>query len=313
MRYCPYLGKDIEESQTSPEHFIPESLGAPKELTVVVDSLTNSQMGTRVDAPFVDSYIIRFFRVHYKVLGKDGRLPELPLRRVVQIEGHDINVDARVSPEGLELRPEPRVLENFEGYDKFVIVGEQDADRINAQIDRSAARKGMSVKRTLVKKVAAEFPMPKIESSEINRDIVIRFMAKACLGTASYFFGNDFTRGDLCSGLREIVFSEGPLGECHQPLAIFSAGDTQENHVNSFDPRAKNRHTIGWFLRGNATWVAVNIFNYFGCETKVSSLVLPGIPSVVEIDYSNKQMERNPYSQSDLCWAVHPEPRKYTE
>src|SRR5947208_30090 len=72
---CPYLGERVPLKSTTPEHIFPECIGGGLSFSVPVEGRMNSEAGSKIDAPFVDSTMIRFHRMRHELKNKSGDVP----------------------------------------------------------------------------------------------------------------------------------------------------------------------------------------------------------------------------------------------
>ena len=81
MIYCPYTDRDIPETQSSPEHIIPLSLGGINGLEISVDSAVNSQVGSKLDGALANEFVFALKRTKFDTRGHSGRKPTALIRK----------------------------------------------------------------------------------------------------------------------------------------------------------------------------------------------------------------------------------------
>ena len=78
--YCPYTDQAIPESQSSPEHIVPLSLGGVNGLEIPVDAEFNSQVGSKLDGALANEFLFALKRTKFDARGHSGKKPVALIR-----------------------------------------------------------------------------------------------------------------------------------------------------------------------------------------------------------------------------------------
>lgn len=73
--YCIYLDEDVDKKGMNREHIIPLSLGGANGFEIHVDSQTNANMGSDVDAAIANDFFMSFPRREYDTRGHSNKQP----------------------------------------------------------------------------------------------------------------------------------------------------------------------------------------------------------------------------------------------
>lgn len=171
MKFCIICRKPFtEKNPATKEHIIPEAIGG----NFVIDTVCkdcNSNMGTKIDAPFVKNIISRLHIEENQIKGKKG-IVEFPLKGDYQDEiGNKYRIDNLDSdPVLLDDRPEITIekLESGEysvsiSFEKFGTFSENDINKLFAKYEKYLERE--------FNKQELLFDREKLLSSEFIRTI----------------------------------------------------------------------------------------------------------------------------------------------
>ncbi len=73
--WCPYTDKEIRLADTTPEHVVPLSLGGVSEFCVRTEKKANSDIGSKIDAPLADEFLVKQRRNRLGMVGHSGNHP----------------------------------------------------------------------------------------------------------------------------------------------------------------------------------------------------------------------------------------------
>ena len=79
--YCPYMDRELNESETSREHVIPLSLGGNNAFTVRVSRKFNSDIGSKIDGALSNDFFMLSRRSQLDVRGHSRKRPKLILKK----------------------------------------------------------------------------------------------------------------------------------------------------------------------------------------------------------------------------------------
>lgn len=90
--WCPYTGRLIPWSDTSPEHVVPLSLGGVNEFCIRTEKKANSDLGSRVDGPLAAEFRVKQRRNRLAMAGHSGKHPVVKLKRSELETGEPVQV-----------------------------------------------------------------------------------------------------------------------------------------------------------------------------------------------------------------------------
>ena len=103
--YCVYCDLSHEQAtETSLEHVIPFALGGSDELTIVTCKQQNNELGSDVDAPFVDFFPVRGKRFFLGLESAGGNKPTLDLGGKGWIQGKEVPISYSITKYSKELK-----------------------------------------------------------------------------------------------------------------------------------------------------------------------------------------------------------------
>lgn len=86
--YCIYLDEDVDKKDMNREHIIPISLGGANGFEIQVDSQTNANMGSDVDAAIANDFFMLLPRREYDARGHSNKQP-FPLAKKSKLFSSD--------------------------------------------------------------------------------------------------------------------------------------------------------------------------------------------------------------------------------
>lgn len=103
--YCPYCGVDHDATVVeSVEHIIPYGLGGSDALTILTCDKANNDLGSSVDAPFMDFFPIQAKRFFLGLESTKGNAPVLDLGGTGWIDGRETPISYLITGESKELK-----------------------------------------------------------------------------------------------------------------------------------------------------------------------------------------------------------------
>lgn len=91
---CPYTLKPLTElHDTSKEHIFPDAIGGGTDYCVLVSTKENSCLGTRIDAPLINSFLISGLCVRYNIRSRRRRNRKWKLRGKLEDSGREVEVE----------------------------------------------------------------------------------------------------------------------------------------------------------------------------------------------------------------------------
>ena len=92
MSYCPYTDQDYPDSETSPEHIIPLSLGGVNGFEVAVHKDANADIGSSIDAAMAEDFLVKMRRNRFDVRGHSGKEPVVVVKQAKNASGLPLQV-----------------------------------------------------------------------------------------------------------------------------------------------------------------------------------------------------------------------------
>ena len=140
MIYCPYTNRKLNESEISPEHIIPLSLGGNNNFTVPVSKIFNSDIGSKIDGALANDFFVLSRRSQLDVRGHSRKRPKLVLKK-----SRDSNTGEPLQilldkQSGLKIWS-PKTKEYFTGGTKFessISINPNSSIRFTAKVALSA-------------------------------------------------------------------------------------------------------------------------------------------------------------------------------
>lgn len=103
--YCPYCNAKHDATvTTSLEHVIPYALGGSDELTITTCEAENSDLGSEVDAPFIDFFPVRSKRFFLGLESTGSNEPTLELGGKGWVDGKEIPISYSITKDTKELK-----------------------------------------------------------------------------------------------------------------------------------------------------------------------------------------------------------------
>lgn len=139
---CPLTLKRLDQiEKLSDEHIIHEAIGGPKWFSVRADADENSRFGSGPDSRFLNSTVVKAWRIHHGILGKAEQ--ELSLRLPATVKGTDQKVQATLKKGSIEVDYLPRVVSDRETGKGKITVSKDRLDAELARVTRDFAKKGL--------------------------------------------------------------------------------------------------------------------------------------------------------------------------
>jgi hypothetical protein len=192
---CPYTLKLLSAlPKVNDEHIFPHSIGGSKEYKVRVDEATNSALGSKVDAAFVDSPLLGMLRSQHGIKSRSG-VHEWALEGIDTGDGREVKVTFP-NDGPVEVRHKrPVEIDPATGTGK-IVVAPHERDKLIADLTEKYRKKG----KTLQVTSEAQQPVQQIRArTTIHLDALIGGLAKIAYLAAFEFLGDEF-RDDPLNG-----------------------------------------------------------------------------------------------------------------
>ena len=90
--WCPYTDQEIPLADTTPEHVVPLSLGGVNEFCVRTEKKANSDIGSKIDAPLAEEFLVKQRRNRLGMVGHSGKRPVVTWKRSELESGEPVQV-----------------------------------------------------------------------------------------------------------------------------------------------------------------------------------------------------------------------------
>lgn len=142
---CPYTLRSLTDLEdVNDEHIFPDAVGGVKDYSVRVSTKVNSELGSRIDAPLVESFLIAGLRLQHGIKSRSGK-SAWRMRGETADSGH--NVEVTFPEEGdVEIRfIKPAVMSDDGASGKLILKPEPKASFLRQFIENHK-RKGHEVR-----------------------------------------------------------------------------------------------------------------------------------------------------------------------
>lgn len=103
--YCPYCGVSHDgATPISLEHVVPVALGGSDDLTITTCKAENNDLGSEIDAAFIDFFPVRAKRFLFGLESTRGKAPTIDLGGKGWIDGKEVPISYSVTHEGKKLK-----------------------------------------------------------------------------------------------------------------------------------------------------------------------------------------------------------------
>lgn len=121
--YCTYCGLDYDKDvKQTEEHIVPFALEGSNSFTIPVCHSCNRNLGSEVDAPFLDFFPIRSKRFFLGLESTSGNEPSIDLGGIGWIDGRQVRISYIVQGEAKRLKiAEPTIVRkpNADGTERW--------------------------------------------------------------------------------------------------------------------------------------------------------------------------------------------------
>ena len=277
--YCPYCGVDHEDSRTlrSIEHVIPYGLGGSDDLTISTCDKSNNDLGSEVDAPFMESFPVRAKRFFLGLESNKGNAPTLDLGGIGWIDGKEVPISYVISSETKELKiAKPNIIKtaNDDGTEHWQVSGDPAQAR---EILEGKLRKQLALGKTItfedgsllrledLDRIFAERTKTVINPSvlgTIQHDYLdyIRFFSKLALAMGHLHLGESFSRSITGDRLRQNLKAQ-TMEDVVHPGHIWPEIELVQGVLKMIE---KEKHHTLVVMEGEVPVLLVSLFGEIG-------------------------------------------------
>ena len=101
--WWPYTNQDLDESETSPEHIIPLSLGGCDDFAIPVDKKFNSTVGSEIDGKYANDFLVMLRRNAFDVRGHSKKRPIPIVKKGSMEDGRCVQINMDKASEFIEI------------------------------------------------------------------------------------------------------------------------------------------------------------------------------------------------------------------
>jgi len=221
LMYCPYCGVDHDDATTisSMEHVIPFAIGGTNDLTIRTCKTCNNNLGTDVDAPFMESFFVSSKRFFLDLASTKGNAPTLDLSGTGWIDDKEVPISYVISGDKKELKiAVPSVIKTSmgDGTERWQISGDP---RKGKEILEGKLRQQIALGKTMTLEDGRQLRLEdlddmietrttKVENPSVlkiiqhDQIVFIRFFSKLALAMGHLHFGESFSRSAIGESLR---------------------------------------------------------------------------------------------------------------
>src|SRR5574344_92681 len=226
--YCIYSNEYIEKGSTNREHIIPKKLGGQLDLAIDVCKKMNSDLGSKIDAKFIENTYIKLLCKNYCFVGHSKKTTPTFKNSIIQ--------------------------ETQEVVDISLINNEMIFHKKHGK-DSPAWTK--SLKECKAKAINVRF--------DINLNDYMRFFAKILLSSGYYMYKDCFINNAWHEDLRKLMLSDNPselIEKKEVKTRILADIENPDPFMNivTIDNLFSNYHVIWSSFAQNAVMLGVSLF-----------------------------------------------------
>jgi hypothetical protein len=291
--YCPYCGVDHDDATVvkSVEHVIPFGLGGSDALTMFTCDTANNNLGSSVDAPFMDFFPIQAKRFFLGLESTKGNAPVLDLGGKGWIDGKETPISYRITAESKELKvAKPSVVKTLgeNGQENWQVSG--DPAKV-MEILKGKVRKQMAAGKTVTLEDGTLLTLDNIDqifaartTTTINPSVLktlhynhlisIRFFSKVALAMGHLYLGERFSRSAHADALRRNMNAE-TMDAVTQVGRVWPQTEHVE-HLLQWCARPAS-HTVA-IMDGDTPMLLVSLFGEIGGMIPLAPLPTDRLP-----------------------------------
>ncbi len=295
--YCPYCGMDHEATVVeSVEHIIPYGLGGSDALTIHTCDKANNDLGSSVDAPFMDFFPIQAKRFFLGLESTKGNAPVLDLGGTGWIDGRETPISYLITGESKELKVgKPTVVKTLgeNGQEHWKVSG--DPVKV-MEILKGKVRKQIALGKTVTLENGTLLTLDNIDqifaartTTTINPSVLktlhydhlisIRFFSKLALAMGHLYLGEAFSRSAHADVLRHNMYAQ----SMEEVTQVGRMWPQTEQVQTSLDLIAKAEcHTLA-IMDGDMPLLLVSLFGEIG-----ATIPLAPAPADGKLTFSDK-------------------------
>ena len=295
--YCVYCGLLHDPGiEMSLEHVIPFALGGSDKLTIVTCKRGNNDLGSAVDAPFIDFFQVSTRRFFLGLESTSGNEPSVDLGGKGWIAGREVPLSHLITEKSRKPKiAKPTIVKKqTDGSEEWQISGDP---RMVAEILQGKLRKQTMLGKTITLKSGKMLTLEGIEQliAETTREtsdlsvvktlqfdyfVSIRFFCKLALAMGQLHFGRTFSSSTYAERLRRAMRAKS-IDDVDLPgAAVWPETTTIKPLLQQF--AKPNEHTLV-ILDGTPPILIVSLFGEFDAVLPTGELSTVGPPAVTGV------------------------------
>ena len=198
---CPLTLKPLVEiERDSDEHIIYEALGGSRWFSLKADADENSRFGSGTDARFLNSIVVKAWRIHHRILGKSDK--DLSLRMQGTVKETEQKVEVTLKQGSAEVDYLPRIVRDPGATTGEMKISADKLDKELARVTKDFAKKGIRLTVTgQTSHGLQELDLPfQVELPHIWAGILKMLYLTGC-----YFLGDSFLDDPLNPAWRRAI------------------------------------------------------------------------------------------------------------
>jgi hypothetical protein len=311
--YCAYCGLEHDEGVLrTEEHIVPFGLGGSNRFTIPACHGCNSDLGSDVDAPFLNFFPVRAKRFFLGLESTSGNDPSIDLGGVGWIDGKEVPISYFVRGESKELKiAEPTIVktQNADGTEHWQVSGDPAQVR---EIIEGKLRKQLKLGKTMTSEDGQVLAPEDLDSLFAGKETVVqnpsvlktipldpmmpvRFFSKLALAVAHFHLGEEFSRSPSADRLRQHMSATDYTQVELLGGAIWPYVDAIQDMLAVF---AKPDHHTLAIVEGRPRYFVASLFGEYGSFVQLDRLDEGEPPSsngqgiVWRIELPSRQLRR---------------------
>lgn len=198
---CPYLGTPVPADEFTDEHIFPHAIGGSLDYSIRVSKKANSELGTRLDGPLVDSPLIQALRLVHGVRSRAGE-PAWKLPATHTPTGKRATITFRADETNVEIHGP--ISRSDDGLHVSVVCSPEQDERILKQFLAGQVDRGRLVQLLEETSLAGEYRV----EPHVDAGLLVRAMLKIALATAYECLGESVLSDSVIEKCRQAIFAE---------------------------------------------------------------------------------------------------------
>jgi HNH endonuclease len=266
----------LREREPSDEHVFPEAIGGTLKIDRVC-KCCNSRLGSKIDAPLVNSWPVQLYRQRLNISGGSKSLPNAFKDGVlVDFLEQKIHVDYDPASNEWRMKSFPVMKAGLDGEIFEITIDQHDTGKpLDHLIQKGFQKQGLakhtdaqiaSIKQALLKQaIVTEIDSPVVQhEKKIDFSLHPRALTKIAHELAWYWFGDAYLEDTRSTALRHMVGIDTHGQFLDQPRPVDGSFEMWPRNQNSlFTILGSESHHLGFAMKLNSVIaIGVRVFDY---------------------------------------------------